>query len=67
MKGADNVMSTMIEYSDWLTEEVMAHIVMYFIVFLSHIHSVVTWLEKVFVHWLLVKSISQSNNSILLM
>ena len=48
MKGADSVMSAMIEYSDWLTEEVMLVLVLYTIIIL--IVSVVIWPGKVYVH-----------------
>lgn len=47
MKGADSVMSAMIEYSDWLTEEVMLVLVLYTIILIV---SVVIWLGKVYVH-----------------
>lgn len=47
MKGADSVMSAMIEYSDWLTEEVMLVLVLYTIILIV---SVVIWPGKVYVH-----------------
>lgn len=47
MKGADSVMSAMIEYSDWLTEEVMLVLVLYTIIIIV---SVVIWPGKVYVH-----------------
>ena len=58
MKGADAVMANIVQYNDWLDEEVintspLSHSLTHTHSH-THTHSVVTWLERDSEHWLWV-------------